>query len=321
MAEADRVYLYRKFECDIIDKQVEAAIFKSMSDSGQGPKLIFQNSEYRIECFFQGRPLTIWELRNPVIVESYVKAIYGMHTKSGVSEAIEAIKPRATTKMGVEIAIEDWGPAVISKIAALRQKLNPEDEGHRSILTSLDCVSETFLKDGYQEVLRACIPSGTVLMCHNDAQENNILSSIEDTTKIILIDYEYGMWNPQMYDLGNYLNEFCLDNAYPLGTGVAYALSNWPTEEEIVKITRLYYQLTKADTDHSNFSVDDPEFFQKVKEVKQCMLLSNFYWGVWAIMLLLEADETNPNAFNWEFARGRTDLYKLCVRDFGFGNI
>ena len=39
---------------------------------------------------------------------------------------------------------------------------------------------------------------------------------------MILIDYEYGMWNPQYYDLANYLNELVLDNAYPKGTGVAY---------------------------------------------------------------------------------------------------
>ena len=29
-----RVLLYRKFECEIIDKAIEGAIFKAMSDSG-----------------------------------------------------------------------------------------------------------------------------------------------------------------------------------------------------------------------------------------------------------------------------------------------
>ena len=29
-----RTLLYRKFECEIIDKQIEGAIFKAMSDSG-----------------------------------------------------------------------------------------------------------------------------------------------------------------------------------------------------------------------------------------------------------------------------------------------
>jgi len=113
--------------------------------------------------------LTIWELRNPVLIDSYVKAIYDMHTKSGAAEAIEAIKPSATSKMGVEIAIDEWGPAVIARISKLRSKLNSEDEGHKGILAVLATFEETYLKDGYQEVLRACIPQGTVIMCHNDA--------------------------------------------------------------------------------------------------------------------------------------------------------
>ena len=129
-SEAARVYLYRKFECEIIDKRVEAAIFKCMSDADLGPKLIFQNSEYRIEDFFVGRPLTIWELRNPVLSEAYVKAIYDMHTKSGAAEAIDAIKPRDSSKTGVEIAIDEWGPAVVERIAKIRAKLNPDDAGH-----------------------------------------------------------------------------------------------------------------------------------------------------------------------------------------------
>jgi len=35
------VVLYRKFECQVIDKNLEAAIFKANSDAGLGPKLIF----------------------------------------------------------------------------------------------------------------------------------------------------------------------------------------------------------------------------------------------------------------------------------------
>ena len=40
-SQEPRVILYRKFECEIINKQIETAIFKTMSDSGLGPKLIF----------------------------------------------------------------------------------------------------------------------------------------------------------------------------------------------------------------------------------------------------------------------------------------
>ena len=33
--------LYKKFECKIINKDVEALIFKNMSDRGYGPKYIY----------------------------------------------------------------------------------------------------------------------------------------------------------------------------------------------------------------------------------------------------------------------------------------
>ena len=59
--------------------------------------------------------------------------------------------------------------------------------------------------------------------------------------RVVLIDYEYGNWNPKMYDLANYLNEWCCDNNYPAACGIAHFLQNWPTEEEIVAVTRTYY--------------------------------------------------------------------------------
>ena len=71
--------LYRKFECKVVDKQVEALIFKVASDEGLGPKLLHQSSEYRIEGFLEGRPLTIWEMRNPCFMSAFVDKIFDFH--------------------------------------------------------------------------------------------------------------------------------------------------------------------------------------------------------------------------------------------------
>ena len=135
---------------------------------------------------------------------------------------------------------------------------------------------------------------------------------------MILIDYEYGMWNPQYYDIGNYLNELTCDNAYPKGSGVRYYLENWPTDEEIESITREYFMLTKPE---GHWSMDNEECRSAVKQVKQCMILNNYYWGVWAVMMLSEADETDPNVFNWDFLEGRCDLHLKCVEQFQMGQI
>ena len=55
---------------------MEAAVFQAMSDSGLGPKLIFANEDFRIEHFVDGRPLSVWEMRNPLIMKQVCKAIY-----------------------------------------------------------------------------------------------------------------------------------------------------------------------------------------------------------------------------------------------------
>jgi hypothetical protein len=46
-----------------------------MSDDGSGPKMFFQNKKFRIEEFFEGRPLTLWEMRNPMIFENFARKI------------------------------------------------------------------------------------------------------------------------------------------------------------------------------------------------------------------------------------------------------
>lgn len=70
------------------DHELEAIIFTNMSERGLGPKLVVQNSDFRIEHFFDGRPLTIWEMRNPAVMKQVAKEIFAMHHKSGLAEKV-----------------------------------------------------------------------------------------------------------------------------------------------------------------------------------------------------------------------------------------
>ena len=70
-----RTILYRRFEQDLTDKRIEQAIFETKSEDGTGPKLFFQNDTYRIEGFFEGRPISIWEMRNPFVYLKYADMI------------------------------------------------------------------------------------------------------------------------------------------------------------------------------------------------------------------------------------------------------
>ena len=248
--ECDRIYLYRKFECQIVDKQIEKAISKCMSEKGLGPRLIYSNDSYRIESFFDGRPLTIWEMRNPVMMSQFATAIHNFHTKSGVAEAVQLTRPLNTNKLYLDERISEWGPACVERIAKIRSKLTRLEErgqGQEKILRIIDDIEHTMLKPGFEEVHRALVPRDKAVMSHNDGQAYNILSSLTDATDIMLIDYEYGMWNPQYYDLAIYLNELVADNAYPGGNGIAYYLSNWAEEREIEFLTQKYFELQNPD--------------------------------------------------------------------------
>ena len=59
-----------------------------------------------------------------------------------------------------------------------------------------------------------------------------------------------------MYDLANYLNEMCCDNAFPSGCGVVHFFDNWPTDDEIETMTRIYHGLETGD--EQSWSLDDP---------------------------------------------------------------
>jgi len=87
-----RTLLYRRFEQELTDRRIEEAIFRTKSDDGSGPKLYFMNSEYRIEGFFEGRPISIWEMRNPLIYLEYARFICDYNFNAVAQKRISEFK-------------------------------------------------------------------------------------------------------------------------------------------------------------------------------------------------------------------------------------
>lgn len=59
----------------------------------------------------------------------------------------------------------------------------------------------------------------------------------------MLIDYEYGDWNPMAYDIANFFNEHTRDNAAEesrYDCGVKYCESNFLTREEMESFAAEY---------------------------------------------------------------------------------
>ena len=134
----------------------------------------------------------------------------------------------------------------------------------------------------------------------------------DDNEKLTLIDYEYGGWNVFAFDIANYLNEYMLDNNWSAGNGIRCYVRNYATAEEREHLCKLMlerYFTTQLRGD--NFDTYwEAKREQILKEVEACLILNNFYWGVWALMMLADDDIEKDDVFNYDFAQCRVDMAK-----------
>ena len=49
------------------------------------------------------------------------------------------------------------------------------------------------------------------------------------------------------------------------------------------------------------------------------MVLNNFFTAVWAIMMMTEQDETDSEAYYWEFIDDRCEMGRKFFDEFGLG--
>lgn len=88
VTSGDSVYLYRKFQNALIALDVEQTIFSIMGEQGLGPHCLIQTQEYRIEEFIPGRPISIWEMRNPHLAKVFCAAIANFNFNTKAREAV-----------------------------------------------------------------------------------------------------------------------------------------------------------------------------------------------------------------------------------------
>ena len=120
------------------------------------------------------------------------------------------------------------------------------EAGMKQQLATVEKMERTMLFEGYQQHYKSMLnlPEDQenaifpIVFAHNDVQELNIMCRHEDNTQIVLIDFEYGGWNPMAMDLANYINETMLDNAYPKTFGKGFYESNAMTKREIEAMAR-----------------------------------------------------------------------------------
>lgn len=138
---------------------------------------------------------------------------------------------------------------------------------------------------------------------HNDLLANNVL--INKERQFFFIDFEYSSYNYRTYDIGNYFMESQWN--YEITEPPFFHIDDEPVDIEKIRDMIKYYalyavcpEMITADIDENKL-VEDEEFFKSflvgkeqaheklvdemVKEVPLFMMFSNYFWGIWGIVM------------------------------------
>ena len=84
--------LLRFFLTEIVDLRIEHSIFQIMSDAKTGPFCYFCNDTYRVEEFVISRPITVFEMRNPVFLNIMGKFFAEFAYNKEITESVTKIR-------------------------------------------------------------------------------------------------------------------------------------------------------------------------------------------------------------------------------------
>ncbi|KAL7538508.1 hypothetical protein ACHAXR_008595 [Thalassiosira sp. AJA248-18] len=126
-----------------------------------------------------------------------------------------------------------------------------------------------------------------IVFCHNDLLAANIMRHPE-TSKIQLIDFEYGGTNYAAFDIANHFNEHAGGTSVEENGQTDYSRFPGPERQqnfcvEYVKTTR-HLEKMKSDLTEDDDEGDIPaEATDLLNQVQKFILVNHLYWGLWAI--------------------------------------
>jgi len=142
---------------------------------------------------------------------------------------------------------------------------------------------------------------------------------LSDNRDLLLIDNEYAGWNPMAMDLAVYINETMIDNSHPGPNGVKQYIENYMDEHEQARLIKTYMKFYfdnymplshKAAFQNQSTKYVNMLYLKLKKQVWECAVLNNFFWGVWALALLNEETCVKEGIFNYEFALCRCNFFE-----------
>ncbi|XP_043944536.1 choline/ethanolamine kinase-like [Protopterus annectens] len=248
---------------------LESVMFAILAERTLGPRLYGVFPQGRLEQYIPSRRLLADELSLPDISSEIAVKMSRFH---GMVMPFNK-EPK-------------WLFETIERYMSQISSISFSDESHiRKFkrLMSFNLMSE-------MNSLRALLESthSSVVFCHNDIQEGNILLLTEKenspTDKLMLIDFEYSSYNYRGFDIGNHFCEWMYDYTYNQWPFFKADLKKYPNKQQQLHFIRHYlseYSGNKRDTTHEEQCRIEEEM---LIESNRFALASHFLWGLWSIL-------------------------------------
>ena len=235
---------------------VSSMVFETFSDQGIGPKCYFQNENYRLEESYDSRPITIFEMRNPVFLNQIIEKTFKINYNEVLkSKLLEAGGGKFPTQ--VEILRNEWLPKLFEKYQYFYDMITVEEYKE-----AMHLVKSTYMREDVYDYIDGLSyqmqdDPEKLVVCHNDIQENNVLSMKNNAAKLAIIDYEYTSFGNREYDLANIFCELLMDNAHPYFPYIELYTENALKREEYEAYSKFYLKLYYQNIYKGELSEDD----------------------------------------------------------------
>jgi thiamine kinase-like enzyme len=313
-------FIFRKFSPSegLVDKSKEAKVFAEMSHSGYGPKCYGVNDDYRLEEYFDARPILNEEYNQPEYRRKLAIAIANLHKVhvQGIDQT-----PLFEACFADPAYFKDFDKKCNQNI------YTPDEQKKIDEL-------KTSSSDENQKFLKEILPTDDIVFSHNDLLAGNVLIRKEDR-HIILIDYEYAAYNFRGYDIGNMFKEATFDYTYPEPPEFKVVESYFPSDDELREFIKYYiafYDMNQLEQDKNfdNFikNYDSlKEYLEKTYKAEELetriakifretmigVMLSHYYWMNWGI----KKAHATENKFDYvSFSHTKFCHYEKLKKEF-----
>jgi ethanolamine kinase len=239
-----------------VDRQAEIRNIRLMSQKGFGGKLYATFSNGLAYQFVQGDILNVETCRNPEVYPEVARTVARMHrdASEGSKKAEACIWKKIQTFL-------DLSPDEFPD--------NPEKNSRYKERVFSKAQREAEIKE-LKSVLENL--GSPIVFCHNDLLLANIV--VQPGNKIQFIDYEYGDFNYQAFDIADHFCEFAGIDSQQMDYANLY-----PDKEFQTKWLRIYLETLYEDREVTSEEVDS-----LYRTVNKFALLVRLFWGTWALV-------------------------------------